>query len=92
MSNAIEFPGEDKSNADRRAIAQHEPISLRTFTPSQAVVAKSSGIYHYTADGRRLYDYTSGVLAKYAATVSQAARPASRSAAVTAASEDPRPR
>ena len=62
MSNAIEFQGEDKSNADRRTIAQHEPISLRTFTPSQAVLTKSSGVFHYTADGRRLYDYTSGVL------------------------------
>ncbi len=62
MSHVIEFPGEEKSNAERRTIAQHEPVSLRTFTPSQAVVAKSSGIFHYTADGRRLYDYTSGVL------------------------------
>jgi len=62
MSNVIEFQGETKSNADRRTIAVHEPLALRTFTPSQAVVASSSGSFHYTADGRRLYDYTSGVL------------------------------
>src|SRR5436190_10448308 len=62
MSNSIAFQSENKSNADRRTIAQHEPISLRTFTPSQAVVARSSGVFHYTADGRRLYDYSSGVL------------------------------
>ena len=39
-----------------------EPHSLRTFTPSQAVLAKSAGCFHWTPEGRRLYDYTSGVL------------------------------
>ncbi|MCY2966328.1 MAG: aspartate aminotransferase family protein, partial [Planctomycetota bacterium] len=62
MSTAIQFPGEDKSNATRLTIAQQEPVALRTFTPSQGVLAKSAGVYHWTAEGRRLFDYSSGVL------------------------------
>jgi 4-aminobutyrate aminotransferase-like enzyme len=58
----ISFPGEDRSNAVRRAIAELEPRALRTFTPTQAVLAKSAGIFHWTPEGRRLYDYSSGVL------------------------------
>ena len=37
-------------------------MALRTFTPTQAVIAKSAGVFHWTADGRKLYDFTSGVL------------------------------
>lgn len=58
----IQHPGEAGSNADRAAAARFEPKSLRTYTPSQAVVAKSAGVYHWTPEGRRLYDFTSGVL------------------------------
>jgi 4-aminobutyrate aminotransferase-like enzyme len=35
---------------------------LRTYTPTQAVLTRSAGIYHWTPEGRRLYDFTSGVL------------------------------
>src|SRR5690606_33161745 len=42
--------------------ARTEPKAIRTFTPSQAVLAKSAGCFHWTPEGRRLYDYTSGVL------------------------------
>ena len=35
---------------------------MRTFTPSQAVLAKSAGVFHWTPEGRRLFDFTSGVL------------------------------
>lgn len=59
---AIEFPGEPKSNAVRASLTQGEPIALRTFTPTQVVIARSAGVFHWTSDGRRLYDYTSGVL------------------------------
>ena len=62
MSDSIKFPGEERSNAAREVIATKEPIALRTFTPSQAVFTKSAGVFHYTADGRKLYDYSSGVL------------------------------
>jgi 4-aminobutyrate aminotransferase-like enzyme len=58
----IEHPGEPESNAIRRRIAAVEPFSLRTFTPSLAVLAKSAGCCHWTPEGRRLADFTSGVL------------------------------
>lgn len=62
MPKPIEFPKEEQSNAVRRTIATKEPYALRTFTPSQAVLAKSAGCFHWTPEGRRLYDYSSGVL------------------------------
>ena len=58
----IQFPHEPQSNAARLVIAEHEAVAARTFTPSQAVLARSAGIYHWTPEGRRLYDFTSGVL------------------------------
>ncbi len=62
MTKPIQFAGEARSNAVRQVVAEHEPSALRTFTPSQAVFAKSAGVYHYTPEGRRLYDFSSGVL------------------------------
>lgn len=59
---AIEHKGETRSNAIRHVIDDREPAALRTYTPTQLAIAKSAGVYHWTADGRRLYDYTSGVL------------------------------
>ena len=59
---AIHFAQEPKSNQVRDSIAANEPHSLRTFTPSQAVLSRSAGIFHWTPEGRRLYDFTSGVL------------------------------
>jgi len=59
---SIEHPHEPTSNAIRQLIDEREPAALRTFTPSQLAIAKSSGVFHWTAEGRRLYDYTSGVL------------------------------
>ncbi len=59
---AIEHLGEKRSNAIRRLIDQREPVALRTYTPTQLAIAKSAGVFHWTADGRKLYDYTSGVL------------------------------
>ncbi len=58
----IQHPGEPASNAARSAALRYEPRSLRTFTPTQAVLSRSAGIYHWTPEGRRLYDFTSGVL------------------------------
>ncbi|HYT90343.1 MAG TPA: aminotransferase class III-fold pyridoxal phosphate-dependent enzyme [Gemmataceae bacterium] len=55
-------PHEQPSNAARESIARCEPRSLRTYTPTQAVLARSAGVYHWTPEGRRLYDFTSGVL------------------------------
>lgn len=59
---AVEFSGEEQSNRIRKVVDATEPHSLRTFTPSQAVLAKSAGVFHWTPEGRRLYDYSSGVL------------------------------
>lgn len=59
---AIEHTGEARSNVIRQVIDEREPAALRTYTPSQLAIAKSAGVFHWTADGRRLYDYTSGVL------------------------------
>jgi len=53
---------EPRSEEARRRIAAVEPPSQRTYTPTIAVIAKSSGVFHWTADGHRLYDLTSGVL------------------------------
>lgn len=59
---SIEHPNEPQSNEVRRTIAQLEPRGLRTLTPSMAVIARSEGCYHYTPEGRKLADFTSGVL------------------------------
>lgn len=58
----IRHPAEPASNAAREALTHVEPRSLRTFTPTQAVLARSAGVFHWTPEGRRLYDFTSGVL------------------------------
>ena len=58
----IRFDGEQQSNAARETIGTKEPIALRTYTPTLAVLAKSAGVFHWTPEGRRLYDYSSGVL------------------------------
>ena len=62
MPQPILFPGEERSNAVRTNIAAHEPLAMRTFTPSQAVFGRSAGPFHVTPEGRRLYDFSSGVL------------------------------
>ncbi len=62
MSKPIQHPGEDQSNAVRRTLTTNEPLALRTFTPSQAVLSRSAGVFHWTPEGRRLYDFSSGVL------------------------------
>src|SRR5580765_2363137 len=58
----IHHPSEDASNDIRRRLAVVEPHCIRTFTPSMAVLAKSAGSYHCTPEGRKLADFSSGVL------------------------------
>ena len=62
LTMSIEHKGESRSNALRRVVDEREPVALRTFTPTQLTIEKSAGVFHWTADGRKLYDYTSGVL------------------------------
>src|SRR6188768_26196 len=58
----IQHANEEKSNAIRSRLAAVEPRCIRTFTPSLAVLAKSAGSYHWTPEGRKLADFSSGVL------------------------------
>ncbi len=53
---------EPVSDAVRRAVEQLEPQCQRTYTPTGAVLARSSGCHHFTPEGRKLVDFTSGVL------------------------------
>jgi 4-aminobutyrate aminotransferase-like enzyme len=62
MTAPIHHQNEPTSNAARDAVARLEPKTLRTFTPSQAILARSAGVFHWTPEGRRLFDFTSGVL------------------------------
>jgi 4-aminobutyrate aminotransferase-like enzyme len=62
MTQPIQFSGEERSNAARAQLTAAEPLALRTYTPTQAVFAKSAGVFHFTPEGRRLYDFSSGVL------------------------------
>ena len=58
----IQHAGEEVSNELRTRLAAVEPACLRTFTPSLVVMGKSQGCYHFTPEGRKLADFTSGVL------------------------------
>ncbi|HLJ98203.1 MAG TPA: aminotransferase class III-fold pyridoxal phosphate-dependent enzyme [Gemmataceae bacterium] len=62
MTIPLHHPHEPSSDATRDLVASYEPRALRTYTPTQAVLAHSAGIYHWTPEGRRLCDFTSGVL------------------------------
>lgn len=53
---------EGRSNTVRDHLAVLEPIAQRTFTPTQAVLVRAAGVYCWTPEDRRLYDFTSGVL------------------------------
>jgi 4-aminobutyrate aminotransferase-like enzyme len=63
-THATPDPAPARTALERRPRSNHklEPLALRTFTPTQAVLSHSAGVYHWTPDGRRLYDFTSGVL------------------------------
>jgi 4-aminobutyrate aminotransferase-like enzyme len=62
MTEPLHHQHEGRSNTVRDHLAALEPQAQRTYTPTQAVIAKSAGIWHWTPEGRRLYDFTSGVL------------------------------
>jgi len=57
-----EHRNESQSNELRRRLAAVEPAALRTFTPTLAVIERSAGSFHFTPEGRKLADFTSGVL------------------------------
>ena len=59
---SIEHPGEPKGNAIRKQWEKYVGRGLQTYTPTQMVVAKARGCHLWTVDGRKLIDFTSGVL------------------------------
>jgi 4-aminobutyrate aminotransferase-like enzyme len=61
-AGVITHHNEPSSNEARRRLQTTEPLGMRTFTPSLAVLEKSAGSYHWTPEGRKLADFTSGVL------------------------------
>ncbi len=61
-NRVVQHEGESTSNEFRRRNVSTEPRCLRTPTSSMAVIESSAGSYHYTVDGRKLIDFTSGVL------------------------------
>lgn len=62
MTHAANHFGETLSNPVRDEASRVEPRCLRTFTTSQAVLSSSAGSFHWTPEGKRLLDFTSGVL------------------------------
>jgi len=62
MAKSLHHPGDSISNKSRDVVNSHEPRGLRTYTPTQAVLGRSAGVFHWTPEGRRFYDFTSGVL------------------------------
>lgn len=61
-SVSIQHDGEPRANAIRERLDAVVGKGQRTYTPSQVTVAKAKGCYLWTADGRKLVDFTSGVL------------------------------
>ena len=62
METTIQHEGEPLGNAVRRRLDAVLGKGQRTYTPSQLVVAKAKGCHLWTVDGRKLIDFTSGVL------------------------------
>lgn len=58
----IDHPGEPRGNAIRALFNAHVGRGQSTRTPTQVVVERAQGVHLWTADGRRLVDFASGVL------------------------------
>lgn len=58
----IQHVGEPRGNAIRSAYDQYVGRGQSTYTPTQIVVDRAEGVFLWTADGRRLTDFTAGVL------------------------------
>ena len=54
MPAPIHHSTESSSNTVRDTLVQVEPRGLRTFTPTQAVLLTSAGVFHWTQERRRL--------------------------------------
>ena len=60
MTETLHHPHESTSNAVRDRLARYEPRTLRTYTPTQAVLAHSAGVFHWTPEGRRALRFLVG--------------------------------
>ncbi|MCX5768991.1 MAG: aminotransferase class III-fold pyridoxal phosphate-dependent enzyme, partial [Candidatus Hydrogenedentes bacterium] len=60
--SSIKHPGEPRGNNLRARLDQFIGRGQRTYTPSQLAVLKAKGCCIWTVDGRKLLDFTSGVL------------------------------
>lgn len=59
---SIEHSGEKKGNALRAAFDAVIGRGISTYSPTQAAIVRAKGVHLWTADGRRLVDFASGVL------------------------------
>ncbi|MBN2311286.1 MAG: aspartate aminotransferase family protein [Candidatus Hydrogenedentes bacterium] len=62
MSPSIQHENEPKANGIRQRLDAILGCGQRTYTPTQLVIEKARGCDLWTVDGRRLIDFTSGVL------------------------------
>ena len=62
MNQSIQHDDEPRGNAVRARLDAINGLGQRTFTPTQAVIARAQGVRLWTVDGRELIDFTSGVL------------------------------
>jgi 4-aminobutyrate aminotransferase-like enzyme len=60
--DSIFHEGEPEGNSLRRRLDKVVGRGQRTFTPTQMAVAKAKGCHLWTVDGKKLIDFTSGVL------------------------------
>ena len=62
MTDWIQHDGEPKGNDLRERLARTTGCGQRTYTPTLAAVSRAAGCRVWTADGRELIDFASGVL------------------------------
>ncbi|NIA14281.1 MAG: aminotransferase class III-fold pyridoxal phosphate-dependent enzyme [Nitrospiraceae bacterium] len=62
MKSSIKHQGEIRGNAIRKRLDKVVGLGQRTYTPSELAVDRAKGCNIYTVDGKRLIDFTSGVL------------------------------
>ena len=62
MPSVIEHTNEPIANTLRKRLGAVLGRAQSTYTPTQVVVSKAQGVHLWTADGKQLTDFTSGVL------------------------------
>ncbi len=61
-NSPIQIEDEPQSNEIRKSAAQFIPKGHKTYTPTQLVIERASGVYLWNPEGRRFIDFASGVL------------------------------